>query len=475
MLSTLRSWWQDKLLKGVLKNTSYLFSSNTLSAALSMLNSIFVTRLLGMDGLGLVATVQTFTSNINRLLSFRMSEVVVKYLGQAIAGEQDEADPSPRNPRPTAMNNTQAAAIIKGIGLIEAVTSILAYLVLLLLTPWATQLFAKDLSVAGLFRIYGLMLLANLLYETSTGVLQAYKRFNWLAIVNSIQSIITAVLIFLAFILKFGVLEVLEAYLLGKAFAGIAVSTLAFWQMGRSLGGAWWSAAIGEVKEWRTILGFALNTNLNGTVNLVTRDNIPLYLAAMSPGALARAYVGYYKLGSSIINFVTLPIDPFIWPTYAEITRTIALREWQKTRSLLKRLSTIAAAWTLAATAGLALLGWWLIPVVYGAATQPVYPVVLILIIGYGTANILNWNRPLLLALGKPSFPLLVALEVGAVEILLILWLVPAGGYLVIAAILSGYLAISVGLTTWRGWREIRARETSELITHEPVSKDMPV
>src|SRR4030066_569120 len=87
MLKTLRSWWQDKLLRGVLKNSGYLFSSNTLSAALSMLNSIFATRLLGVGGLGLVAIVQTFTSNINRLLSFRMSEVVVKYLGQVLAGE----------------------------------------------------------------------------------------------------------------------------------------------------------------------------------------------------------------------------------------------------------------------------------------------------------------------------------------------------------------------------------------------------
>ncbi len=91
MLNTLRTWWQDKLLRGVLKNTSYLFSSNTISAALGMFSSIFATRLLGVDGLGLVATIQTFTSNINRLLSFRMSEVVVKYLGQTLAIDQKDA------------------------------------------------------------------------------------------------------------------------------------------------------------------------------------------------------------------------------------------------------------------------------------------------------------------------------------------------------------------------------------------------
>ena len=118
-----------------------------------------------------------------------------------------------------------------------------------------------------------------------------------------------------------------------------------------------------------------------------------------------KAYVGYFKLGLSIINFVTLPIDPFIWPTYAEITRTIALRQWQKTRSLLKRVSTIAGTWTLAAGAGIALLGWWLIPLVYGPATSPVYPVVLILLIGYGIGEHPQLEQTLLLALGKPSYP----------------------------------------------------------------------
>src|SRR4030042_2153224 len=118
MFNTLRSWWEDKLLRGVLKNTGYLFSSNTISAALGMVNSIFATRLLGIDGLGLVTTVQTFTSNINRLLSFRMSEVVVKYLGQVLAIDEktvDEEGQSDERLLQATLRNQQAAAIVKGI------------------------------------------------------------------------------------------------------------------------------------------------------------------------------------------------------------------------------------------------------------------------------------------------------------------------------------------------------------------------
>lgn len=476
MLNTLRTWWQDRLLRGVLKNTSYLFSSNAITAALGMVNSILVTRLLGVDGLGLVAIVQTFASNINRLLSFRMSEVVVKYLGQELATEQSQASGKTQvaeKPEQIPIDNPQAAAIVKGIGIVEAATSVLAYLVLLLLTSWAARVLAKDTSIAFLFPIYGLMLLANLVYETSTGVLQTHKRFDRLAIINTFQGIITFILILLVFLLNRSVLEVLAAYLVGKAFAGISITLLAMRQMNQTLGHGWWRSPLRLEKDWRGILGFAVNTNLNGTVNLITRDNVALYLPYLSPAGVAQGYAGYFKLGLSIINFITLPIDPFIWPTYAEITRTIALRQWQKTRSLLKRVSTIAGIWTLAAGTVIAAIGWWLIPVVFGPSTGPVYPVALILLLGYGVANILNWNRPLLLAFGKPSYPLLVALAIGVVELILILWLVPNGGYLAISAILAGYLALSVGITAWRGWREIRDQEARDPVATVAASKDI--
>jgi O-antigen/teichoic acid export membrane protein len=476
MRNLLRSWWQDNLLRGVLKNTSFLFSSNSITAAVSMAGSILATRLIGYAGFGLVGIIQTFASNINRLLSFRMSEVVVKYLGESLAIKELSTGSHSQVPSEDihkSTSNPQAAAIVKGIALVEAVTSALAYLVLVLLAFWAARLFAKDISVAPLFSFYGLMLLGNLVYETSTGVLQAHKRFDHIAIINTIQSAITLVLIVLAFIFKKGVFEVLGAYLLGKSFAGVSISIMAFRQMSHSLGGGWWHTPLRQVKAWRGMIGFAVNTNLNGTVNLITRDNILLYLTWLSPITLAQDYAGYFKWGLAIINFVTLPIDPFIWPTYTEITRTIAQRHWQKTRKLLKQVSTIAGTWTFIAAAGVAILGWWLIPLLLGSNTIPIYYITLILLIGYGIANVMNWNRTLLLAFGKPAYPLLIAAAVGSIEVLLTLWLVPNGGYLAMAAILSGYLGLSVSLTAWRGWHEIRAQEAKDILLIDPASKDV--
>jgi O-antigen/teichoic acid export membrane protein len=229
--------------------------------------------------------------------------------------------------------------------------------------------------------------------------------------------------------------------------AGVWVAIAALHGLKQRFGNAWMRAPLSLVNNWKEIFRFALSTNINGTVNLFARDNIPLYLATF----LSDAQVGYFRLATSLINMVMLPIEPFIWPTYAEITRTIAQRQWQATRKLLKQVSVIASAWTLLAGGGLVALGWWFIPFVYGSEFAPVYAGVLILLMGYGVANILNWNRPLLLALGHPSYPLMVAAITGAIEILLIFLFVPGNTYVVGEAIFSAYLAVSILWNVLRG------------------------
>ena len=91
----------------------------------------------------------------------------------------------------------------------------------------------------------------------------------------------------------------------------------------------------------------------------------------------------------------------------------------------------------------------------------PAYPCLVILLIGYAFANVMNWNRPLLLALGQPNYPLMVAALTGAIEIVLLFILLPNGNYLVGAAIFSVYLAISVSWNVLRGLTLIKREEAA--------------
>ncbi|HLP82136.1 MAG TPA: oligosaccharide flippase family protein, partial [Nitrosomonas sp.] len=285
---------EDPLLQRVVRNSSYLFSSSTIAAALNVVQGIFIIRLLGDSDFGLLTIVMDFASNVNRLLSFRMSEVVVRYVGEALAQKDTE----------------RAAALVKGIGLTEMGASVLAYLALLLFSVWGAQIFANDLSVAYLFRFYGLFLLANLVYETSVGVLQTTDKFKLVANANFYQSIATILFVLVAVVLQLGIVGILTAYLIGKTVAGIMVVGYAVGQLNKRLGIGWTRAPLTLITNWRSIWRFAFSTNLNGTVNLFARDNLRLYLAIFLPDA----QIGYFKLASSLVNLVMLPIEPFIWP-----------------------------------------------------------------------------------------------------------------------------------------------------------------
>lgn len=448
ILSKLKDTWRtDPLLRRVVKNSSHLFSSSAIGALLSFAQGILAARLIGVPALGLVTTVTTFASNINRFLTFRMSEVVVKRLNASLAeGKKDEG-----------------AAAVKAALLIEIATSTVAYLALLALSGWAARTFAADFLsdplTVTLFSFYGLILLTNLATETSTGVLQAARRFHWIARLNILQNLTTAAIILYAFVFQRGVYEIVLAYVIGKTINGLGLALLAQIELRSLLGADWWKTLLRLLPEKRAMFTFMLNTNLNGTVNLFTRDNFPLYVAWL----LSSTQVGYYRLAQMLINFIILPLDPLIWPTYAEVTQTIAQKQWDATRRILRRVSLLIGSIVLAVGLGLALTGWFLLPFFYGPQAAPAYPVLLILLVGYGFASVFQWNRPLLLALGKPGYPVLIALLVGIIELTLMFTLVPStDSMLLLAAIFSGYFVVSIGLTAWRGVAEINRQAQIE-------------
>jgi O-antigen/teichoic acid export membrane protein len=431
----------DPLIRRVLRNSGYLFSGNAVSAALGLFQGILMVRLLGIERYGLAVGVMLFATNVNRFLAFRMSEVVTRYMGEALA--QDNKD--------------RAAALAKWIGIVEALASVLAYLVLFVLAAW----YAKEPAVIPLYRFYGLYLIANIVYETATGVLQVTNKFDRVAFANLLQGVVTAAIVVVAFIMKWGMFEILAAYLLGKIMAAWIVTSSAFQELKRKVGPDWVYASAKLIPDWKSIGKFALSTNINGTVNLFARDNVPLYIQSLLGPVAGNIALGYFNIASKFITLVTLPIDPFIGPTYAEITRTIVQRQWQATRKLLRQVSLVGGVWTLISGGGLVALGWWFIPLFYGADAAPAYACLVVLLIGYGFANVLNWNRPFLLALGHPNYPLMVAIVTGVIEIALIFLWVPRGGYLIGIAIFSAYLIVSIGWNVLRGLAILKHNEAS--------------
>jgi O-antigen/teichoic acid export membrane protein len=440
-------WRNDHVLARVVKNSGYLFTSNVISALLSILTA----NLLGVRVFGVLGIVISFVSNINRLLSFRMGDVVVKYMSNHLARDEKQA----------------AAAVIKAAALTEGITSLLAYGILAALAPLAATYIADDPTTLPLFLIYGLSILSNITTETATGVLQVGGKYRSMAFINFLQSIATAGIIVYAYFSHTGLTTVLMAYLTGKMILGLAPIALAIYWLPRMLGKDWINAPFSLLPPRKEFIRFSLSTNFSGTINMVARDSEVLWVGYF----FSPLEAGYFKTALAIINLVVMPITPFISTTYPEITRAIAEFRWARLRRLISRVTAIAAAWTGVVAIGLILVGkpilfdtWNILGRsfhIYKPEFAPAFSVLLILLVGFGFANILFWNRPLLLALGKAEIPLHIGFWGMVIKVILSFLVLPRAGYLTEAWLLSGYFVLTIGVIIWQGYRNLQHAEAA--------------
>ena len=303
----LKLWLNDPLLQRLLRNSGYLFSGSAITLVLNMGQSILASRMLGMAGFGLLGTITVFSSTVNRLFSFRMGEVVVKYLGADLAENRKD----------------RAGALVKAAALSEAATSLLAFAAVLLLAGPASIWLGKDPATRPWFILYSFSILGNLVYETSTGVLQMGGHFRSQAVINVGQSALTALIILVAFFLNGDMWVILSAYLVGKIILGTAPAILAFQRLNQMLGPGWWRAPFSLLPPLRPLFGFAANTNLSATITLLVRDSEVLWISLL----MGNTEAGFYKVALAIINLVTVPVTPLISTTYPEISKVAALRE----------------------------------------------------------------------------------------------------------------------------------------------------
>ena len=450
MIQSLRDWLRaqlqrfvkNPLLQRVIRNSGYLFSAKTGSAALSFGQSILAGRLLGVAGLGVLGAITQFSGLINRLTSFRMGDFVVNYVGEYSARGDDEG----------------AAAVFKVASLVEILTSALSYGLILALASLAARILTPDQDLAGLFALYGLTVLVNLMAESANGLLQIFDRYRLIALISFGQSALTLLLIGIAFIMQASLTAVVLAYLAGKAVWALSISFAALGQARRSWGAGWWRASISTLApRRREMVRFAVSTNITATLTLVTRDSEMLWLNALSSPTQA----GYYKLALAFTNVLLIPVDPLISTTYREVAREAGGGRWENVRYLLRSGSLISAAFTLPAALGLAILGPWIISLTYGPEFIPAHSSLLILLAGVLVVNIFYWNRNALLPLGMPEYPTKVYFVGAVLRVGAILLVVPQYGAHGMAALLSLFFALTTGVLVWKTLLELKRAEES--------------
>lgn len=460
-MNLLSKFTSDPLFTKIIRSSGSLLSNNTIALGLSVIQGIMATRLLGPAGFGLIGVVMAFASTVNSIFSFRMSELVVRYGGEYLNKDDKK----------------NASALLKLASYTEAFVSLIAFLIVLVTATLAETYLAKTSDVAWMFTIYAIGLLANFNTETSTGILQITDKIKLQGAINLIQALITTIIIAIAFFYNGNITIVLIAYLVGKSMMGLGLFITAQIQLQKKLGNKWLSVSIFDSfgskavsdrhvshhadghrpseSKLREIIRFAFSSNISATIIKVFRESEMIWVGLF----LDTTAVGYYRVAYTITHFLAIPADPLIATTFPEINRLAVENAWGKLKSFLRKVTAFSFAYNILLGIALILFGKFIISIYSGGEYLNAYPALVALTIGLVFNYILFWNRPLLLALGLPQFPIYVTLIVGLIKLALSFWLVSNYGVVAAGALLSFYYIASVGVMVLRGIVEIKRKE----------------
>jgi len=386
---------------------------------MQVVQSVLVARLLGVSGFGMFGVIVAYVEMARRLTSFRMNDVVVKFVTDAIV----------------ARDNPRAAATIKASLAAEVCTSVLSFVMVWVSVPFLAESFLGTASANAFVVIYGLSILIDCMLEPATGLLQVFNRFRVQALADVFGKLAALVGVAIVFLLHGEMLAVIIAYLIGNALSTGLVVVYAMRETSEQLGPRWWRTPITTLRgHGRELAGFAVSTNLGGTLSLIVKDSELLWLGYFTTPAAA----GLYKLAKSWITMVVIPAAPLVKSFYPAIARTVAGRELADTKRLLRKGTALAAIWIVPAGSCFLAASPWMVPWLYGPDYRPAVTVFAILLLGMGISDILFWVRPMLLSLGRADFALWITALHTVPKIVLVVTLVPAGGAVAMASVTSG-------------------------------------
>ncbi len=445
IVKNIHNWFNDHVFRRVVINSAYLIASNLISVFLT----IYITRLLGVYNYGVLGIITSYVTNVNKFFSFRMNEMVVRFVSEAYTKRELE----------------KTGALIKFAAVIETGTSLFAFLFLVATAEIGSQIFLDDPSLKKYILFFGLTILTSFAMETANGVMRIINRYRAIALVNLVQNVVVALLVLLAAKTGQGLEAVLFAYFFGKVILGIVPIVLDLAWLPKFLGKGWWKVPFSLIQNKKEILRFTISTNISSTINLFARDGEILWVGAL----LSPLYAGYYKTAMTVINMVLTPINPFIDTTYPEMMRAIAKRNGAQVRRLLSKVTVVSFSWTFAVFLGLLFFGRQLLFheinifkfsfQVFQTKFLPAYEIIMILMAGYGIANVFFWNRTLLLAFSKADSATRISFIAMLLKIVGTVVLVPGSHYTTESILLSAYLAGSVLVMTVYGLHLLRKSE----------------
>jgi O-antigen/teichoic acid export membrane protein/ubiquinone/menaquinone biosynthesis C-methylase UbiE len=350
-------------------------------AVLSFVQGILVARWLGPELYGVAALVMSVPSLVYTFFDARSAEASVKFLSEFDARGERE----------------RALAMCKVGYMVDFTIAMMAFLVILLLSPWAAKSIVKRPEMGWLIILYGSAFLPRALTGTSYAVLATLGRFPTIALIDTLTNILRVGLVMGLVGLGWQVAGVVWGNAIAMAATGLLYGILAYSLVKSRWGRSWLSADWAYLKGlWREVISFLAYNDLNALLGL-----IPKQLDVVILGYFRNPIeVGYYKLAKTLagaVGYVVGPLQSVVYPEFAKLWGIGDMKAFrQKTRKLALQVGLPLAAVT---ACGVMLLPF-ILPALLGQSYDPAVPAAQLLLLGSAIWLGFFWLKPVYFAHG---------------------------------------------------------------------------
>jgi O-antigen/teichoic acid export membrane protein len=299
--------------------------------------------------------------------------------------------------------------------------------------------------------LYALGLLFATVDGTGLGVLRVFDKFMELSLWQIGVALLKFLLVVAALLMGWQLEGVLVAFAVTALAGALGLLYLVGKTVKATLGAR--RARIGVLRESYKELAHSLfHISVGSFWGTISRNLDVLLLGWMHNST----QVGYYKMAKTFVLQLALVTDPLYYALFPELTKMWARGNVGAYNRFIKNVTLVAGAVMVAGALVFSLLAPWFVTWTVGEAFLPSVPAMRIMVWGVVIAVALVWNRPTIIAIGKPQTGHLISLTKLGVYLLASWITVPRWGYIGTSWVfVLSYVYVHAGLTwgyLWHLW-----------------------
>lgn len=415
---------EDSLIRRMFKNAGLLLSGKGAAGVLGLAYMALTAQTLGVTAFGTLMLIHAYVRLVWEITTFKSWQAVIRYGAEAIA--QDD--------RPAFQG------LIKFTTLLDIVMAVIGTLIAAAAVPLVGDLLNWDADTRDMALLYSVLVLFSI-KATPVGLLRLFDRFDLIALQSLIMPGTRLMGATIAWALGAGLWGFVFVWLSAGILSGILMIALGWYEFHKRGFTAGLDANVkGLARRHTGIWSFVWISNLNATLELATTHAATLLVGFV----VGPAGAGLFKVAQESSEVLAKPTGLFTQSIYPELAKLSSGGQTQRIWQIVRRTGLMVGAGAGAVLIVTALLGKFLLGLVFGSDYVAAYPILLYLIVSGVLAMVGFALSPAMYAIGRPDIPLKVKGATSVLHLVLTYYLLALMGLVGagIAAATSAFLTL---------------------------------